>query len=112
MATRVVLRHPITGLVRNGYYGFSWTSLFFGFLPALFRLDFLTFAIGFAIYIVLGAFTFGFAAIGIGVVWAFVYNRYYTRRLIENGYLLVGDSVIARRHLGITGTGTEAAPTR
>ena len=60
----------------------------------------------------LGALTSGFAAVAIGVIWAFAYNRYYTSQLIENGYLLMGDSVIARRRLGTADTGSEAAPRR
>lgn len=37
MATVVMLKHPETGIVTKGFYGFSWTTFFFGCLPALFR---------------------------------------------------------------------------
>jgi hypothetical protein len=30
MATGVIIQNPKTGLTRMGYFGFSWTYLFFG----------------------------------------------------------------------------------
>ncbi|NLH79524.1 MAG: hypothetical protein GX458_01595 [Phyllobacteriaceae bacterium] len=87
MATSVRLKHPQTGLSRQGFYGFSWTSFFFGFFPALFRGDYMTFIGGFVIQIILGAFTFGLGAIIASIVWAFIYNKYYTTKLLERGYV-------------------------
>ena len=37
MATKVNLLHPSTGMMKPGYYGFSWTYLFFGAFVPLFR---------------------------------------------------------------------------
>ena len=37
MATRIMLKHPQTGVIKPGYFGFSWTTFFFGGFPALFR---------------------------------------------------------------------------
>jgi len=88
MATRVRLRDPQTGVVKNGYFGFSWTSLFFGGLPALIRGDI---ASGLAIIIcdaVISIPTRGFGVLVVGVIWAFVYNKRYTIGLIEKGYIL------------------------
>ena len=31
MATKVMIKHPQSGLIQNGYVGFSWTYLLFGF---------------------------------------------------------------------------------
>jgi hypothetical protein len=46
-----------------------------------------------------------FVTCGIGtIIWAFVYNRSYTTKLIEQGYQLADDErtmTIARRKLGI-----------
>lgn len=75
----VRLRHPQTGIVKTGLYGFSWTTLFFSGIPALCRGDLVTGVI----VLLLSASSFWIAA----VIWAFVYNRVYTTRLLESGYI-------------------------
>ena len=37
MATPIMIKHPATGMTKTGYYGFSWTYLFFGPLVLLVR---------------------------------------------------------------------------
>jgi len=104
VATRIALKHKETGLVKDGFYGFSWTTFFFGFFPALFRGDFITFIGGFVISVIIAIVTMGIGAFFIGVVWAFMYNKYYTRRLLERGYVLAGgegDNALAAASLGI-----------
>ncbi len=97
MAQMIRLRHAQSGIVTTGFYGFSWTTLFFSGFPALFRGDILTGAIVLA----LSASSFWIAAL----VWAFFYNRVYTSRLLERGYVFddtpekIGE---AKRALGIT----------
>ena len=86
MATRIALTHKETGIMKDGFYGFSWTTLFFGFFPALFRGDFITFLGGFVIMVIVGAATAGVGAVIIAIAWAFMYNKYYTRKLLERGY--------------------------
>lgn len=104
MAKKIALIHKETGIKRAGYYGFSWTSLFFGPLPALFRGDlviFLLYEFGDLIVqaitscashnalsekapiplIILAVFE---------VIWAFKYNNYYTCNLVERGYSMTG----------------------
>jgi hypothetical protein len=39
MATKVQMKNPSNGLIKDGFVGFSWTTLFFGCFPALFRSD-------------------------------------------------------------------------
>lgn len=89
MATSVLMRHPGTGITCKGFYGFSWTTLIWSGLPALFRGDLL---IG---VLVLAAtfFTGGLAQI----VWAFFYNRSYTTKLIERGYVFADQPWINAR---------------
>ena len=86
MAATVHLVHPQTGIQRNGYYGFSWTSLFFGGFPALIRGD-----TGYGLAILLGGCLAGAVSFGslwflVGLVWAAIYNKQYTLRLIQQGY--------------------------
>lgn len=87
MATQITMKHPSTGIIKTGFYGFSWTTLFFGFFPALFRGDFLTFIGGFVIWCILVFATWGVGAIIAMIVWAFLYNSYYTKKLLERGYI-------------------------
>lgn len=104
MATRIALRQKDTGLVKDGFYGFSWTTLFFGFFPALFRGDFITFIGGFIISVIIAVITMGFGVFFISLVWAFMYNKYYTRKLLEKGYVLAGsdaDNTLAASALGV-----------
>jgi hypothetical protein len=97
MATEIYLRHRGTGIRRKAFYGFSWTTLFFGGFPALFRGDLLT---GVLLFIA-SALTCWLAAI----IWAFVYNRIHTLKLLEQGYVFEGSEEEIRRAkaaLGIT----------
>ena len=77
----VTLVHEETKLTKRVKVGFSWTTLFFGCLPALLRGDF-KWAI---IQGLLNILTFGLSSL----VFAFVYNKIYVRGLIEKGYRAV-----------------------
>ncbi len=96
MATTVMLKHPETGLVKKGFFGFSWTTFFFGGFPALFRGDIV---LGF-IVILINILTCGIA----GIIWAFMYNKSYTTKLIEKGYKFAdneGVVSLAKSALGV-----------
>lgn len=86
MATAVNMRHKATGLTKTGYVGFSWTTFFWGFLPALFRGDFLTAIVLFLALPIVSALTAGIGGLVILIAWAFMYNKHYTTKLIEKGY--------------------------
>jgi len=91
-----MMRHPQTGLVKKGFVGFSWTTLFFGGFPALFRGDIV---VGLVV-ILINFFTVGIA----GLIWAFIYNKNYTSKLIEAGYQFAdGEALnaLARAKVGI-----------
>lgn len=64
--------------VKKAPIGFSWTTLFFGGIPGLFRQDW----IWGIVMILLCAITYGFAAI----IAAFFYNKVYIKELIKQGY--------------------------
>ena len=100
------------GYIKNGFTGFSWTTMFFGFWVPLFRLklkDFLMFFIFFGFQI----FTFYlfflqmsknmyfqfyfsytaliplilFAVVSSAEIWiAYYYNKYYTENLLADGF--------------------------
>ena len=72
----VILQHPHSGIIRKAPVGFSFTTLFFGPLPALLRWDFKWFIIQCLLcWLVIPI-----------LVFAFVYNRIYLRQLLERGY--------------------------
>ena len=79
MAQNIRLRHAQSGVITTGFYGFSWTTLFFSGFPAIFRGDLITGVI----VLILSASSFWLVAI----IWAFLYNRVYTTRLLERGYV-------------------------
>lgn len=76
MAIEIKLKKD--NIVKNGYVGFSWTTLFFGFFVPLFRGDWLWLLI----MLILGIFTSGIA----NIVLAFLYNKIYTNKLLEDGW--------------------------
>ena len=96
MAKRVQLIQPETGLMKSGYYGFSWTFLFFGWFVPIFRGELLIGLLHFVITVV----TFGLWQ----VIIAFLYNKQYMTRMLEKGYVLNDSEDVneaARRKLGI-----------
>jgi len=97
MAKRVALIHPQTGLMKSGFYGFSWTFLFFGWFVPLFRGE---------LMIALLHFTITVITIGLWqIIFAFLYNKQYTTRLLEKGYVLNDSAEVneeARQKLGIS----------
>lgn|SRR5690625_2023592 len=74
------------GLIKEVKIGFSWTTLIFGFFPALFRGDLKWAAIMFIAGVFVGAITFGAGAWVLWLVFAFIYNKIYIRDLVERGY--------------------------
>ena len=97
MAKKVALIHPQTGLIKSGFYGFSWTFLFFGWFVPLFRGELLIALLHFTITVI---------TIGLWqIIFAFLYNKQYTSRLLEKGYVLNDSEEVneeARQKLGIT----------
>jgi hypothetical protein len=84
------------GILKEAKYGFSWTTLLFGFFPALFRGDW-----KWALIMVVAA----IPTVGISwFVFPFVYNKIYIKNLLEKGYgpadeqsrnFLIGKGLIA-----------------
>jgi hypothetical protein len=100
MARKVMLQHPQTGLVRSGYYGFSWTYLFFGWWVPLIRGE-----LGVAaLHLLFTLFTFGLWQL----IVAFLYNRHFMIRMLEKGYVLADrEEVMAAARVAL-GIGTPA----
>lgn len=104
MATAIRLRHPRTGIVKTGYYGFSWTSFFFGGIPALMRGDVWVGLAVLAGSLVASAFSAGTLWFVVGLIWAVIYNKRYTQGLLSEGYVFddePGRVAQARRQLDV-----------
>lgn len=81
MATKIMMKNTKTGIRKEGYFGFSWTYLLFGFWVPLFRGHFPMAGIHLVISFI-SVFMFGIPQI----ILAFFFNKFYTLRLIEDGY--------------------------
>lgn len=73
---------------REAPVGFSWTSLFFGWIVPIFRKDWKFFGIWLGLYILSAILTGGLASIVVGIVQSLVYNKWYIQDLMKNGYKL------------------------
>ncbi len=76
VATTINLKKD--NLIKKGLVGFSWTTLFFGFFVPIIRGD-----VKWAIVMVVVTL---FAFVLSNIVFAFIYNKQYTTRLLESGY--------------------------
>lgn len=74
------------GVTKKVKVGFSWTTFFFGFIPALIRGDLKWAVIMLILAGAVGAFTIGFGAWIPGIIFSFVYNKVYIKELLEKDY--------------------------
>ena len=108
MAIKVKLEKD--GFIKDGFVGYSWTSLFFNIWVPAFRLDFNGFIIFFIINLIetiLPAFimitlirtqninnsssvsVLQFSFYIVNVIVGFLYNKYYTQKMLKNGWKLL-----------------------
>lgn len=91
-----MIQHPTSGLIKNGYFGYSWTYLFFGWFVPLIRGE-----LGIA------ALHLIFSIVTLGIwqfILSFIYNKQYMTRMLEKGYVLNDSEPLmeaARNKLGI-----------
>ena len=97
MATRILIKHKESGMMKNGLYGFSWTYLFFGWFVPIIRGEL---GVG-ALHLLFTIVTFG--------IWQFIvcflYNKQYMTRLLTKGWILAGteeENQKARAALGMS----------
>ena len=111
------------GHKKKGFLGFSWTAFFFNFFVPLFRLDFLGFFIFISPYLIIAIIILFTIITGINnenaifaliiicsilksisrFVFPFIYNKFYTKGLIKEGYLPAKDDDYSNAILKGTG---------
>lgn len=73
-----------SNMIKDCKVGFSWTTLFFGFFPALFRGDWKWMFI----QLVLCVITWGISSI----VFCFIYNKLYINDLLNKNFVPASDA--------------------
>lgn len=89
MVSSVFIQNQTNGLTKKGYFGFSWTYLFFGGLVPVFRGEI---GIG-CLHIILSFLTFGIS----NVIFCFLYNKQFMTRMLEKGYVLKDADIVVNR---------------
>ena len=96
---KINIKHKESGMVKTGFYGFSWTYLLFGWFVPLFRGE-----------LVVGALHLLFTIVTLGLwqfIVCFLYNKQYMTRMLTSGWVLDGsdsDKVLAGTALGVPTT--------
>lgn len=72
------------GMVKDCKVGYSWTTLFFGFFPALFRGDWKWALIQFVSEL--------FTCYISSIIFSFIYNKLYINDLLSNGFVPVTEA--------------------
>ena len=93
---RVLIKHKLSNIVKNGYVGYCWTYLIFGWIVPIFRGEI---GIG-ALHLLLTLISFGLFQI----IMPFLYNKQFMIRNLTNGYELNDEesvNLIAKQKLGI-----------
>lgn len=85
---KLMFENPNTGETKVAPVGFSWTTLFWGVFPALFRLDWKNFAIQVGVHITIGLVSAGTLNILPLVVFSLIYNRMHIKDLVESGWVI------------------------
>lgn len=79
---RIHFVHPLTGQLRTAPVGFSWTVLFFGGWPMVFRGDWKQLLI-----------TLLLTPVTLGIYWIYLwfnYNKMYIKKLVSDGFKAKG----------------------
>jgi len=77
---KVLIIHSVSGIAKNGYTGYSWTYLFFGWFVPVVRGEL---GVG-VLHLVITLVSFGLSQL----IFPFLYNRQYMNRMLTSGWVL------------------------
>ncbi|MSQ65120.1 MAG: hypothetical protein EXR37_02000 [Limnohabitans sp.] len=80
MQKKVRIIHSVSGIAKNGYMGYSWTYLFFGWFVPVVRGEL---GVG-VLHLVITLVSFGLSQL----IFPFLYNRQYMNRMLTSGWVL------------------------
>ena len=80
MQKKVRIIHSVSGIAKNGYVGYSWTYLLFGWFVPVVRGEL---GVG-VLHLVITLVSFGLSQL----IFPFLYNRQYMNRMLTNGWVL------------------------
>jgi len=77
---KVRIVHNVSGIAKNGYIGYSWTYLLFGWFVPVVRGEL---GVG-VLHLVITLVSFGLSQL----IFPFLYNRQYMNRMLTSGWVL------------------------
>ena len=77
---KVRIIHSVSGIAKNGYVGYSWTYLLFGWFVPVVRGEL---GVG-VLHLVITLVSFGLSQL----IFPFLYNRQYMNRMLTSGWVL------------------------
>ena len=77
---KVRIIHSVSGIAKNGYIGYSWTYLLFGWFVPVVRGEL---GVG-VLHLVITLVSFGLSQL----IFPFLYNRQYMNRMLTSGWVL------------------------
>jgi hypothetical protein len=77
---KVRIIHSVSGIGKNGYVGFSWTYLLFGWFVPVIRGEL---GVG-VLHLIITFVSFGLSQL----IFPFLYNRQYMNRMLTSGWAL------------------------
>jgi hypothetical protein len=84
----IIFKHPTFGTAKEAPVGFSWTTFFFGFFPALIRGDYKWALINFVVSVIVSIATAGVGGLICNIVFGVIYNKFYVKELQTKGYVM------------------------
>lgn len=96
MAEKFLMKNESSGQLKQTFLGYSWTMLFFNAFAPLFRGDLRTFftliALNIAVILASPNIIFLYCVIFMpGFIYSFLWNKEYTKKLIEKGFVFAED---------------------